>query len=181
MTVASNTRSQKGGGRRRAAICTGLLVALVTLILDQVTKHWILDGLKLTEDGAPIVLAPFAELKFVWNRGISYGLFQQGTDLGRWALVVMSLAAAIALMVWLSKVDKILVGAAIGFIIAGAIGNAIDRAIYGAVIDFIYVHFAILPFWRYVFNIADAAIVAGVAGLLYDSILPGRQTRGDTP
>jgi signal peptidase II len=167
--------------RRGTAVRAGFLVAVITLILDQVSKHWILDWVKLTEDSAPIVLAPFAEFKFVWNRGISYGLFQQGTDFGRWLLVGISIAAAIALIVWLMRVEKILVGAAIGFIIAGAIGNAIDRAVYGAVIDFIYVHFAILPFWRYVFNIADAAIVAGVAGLLYDSVLQGRQSRGNTP
>lgn len=168
-------------GRRGTAVRAGLLVAVITLILDQVSKHWILDWVKLTEESPSIVLASFAELKFVWNRGISYGLFQQGTDFGRWVLVAISIAAAIALFVWLTRVEKILVGVAIGFIIAGAVGNAIDRTIYGAVIDFIYVHFDILPFWRYVFNIADAAIVAGVIGLLYDSLLPGRQSRGDTP
>lgn len=168
-------------GRTGAATRVGLLVAAITLILDQLSKHWILDWVGLTEDGAPIVLAPFAELKFVWNRGISYGLFQQGTDIGRWALVAVSAAAAVALFVWLLRIEKILVGIAIGFILAGAIGNAIDRAIYGAVIDFIYVHFAVLPFWRYVFNIADAAIVAGVAGLLYDSISLGRTGRGNAP
>jgi signal peptidase II len=167
--------------RRGPAIAVGLLTAVIALIADQASKHWVLDDLRLQEDGQPIILTPFAELKMVWNHGISYGLFQQDSAVGRWLLVGISTAAAIALVVWLFRVEKILVGVAIGFLIAGAIGNAIDRAIYGAVIDFIYVHFAVIPFWRYVFNVADAAIVAGVVGLLYDSVLLGRRAEGKTP
>lgn len=167
--------------RSNRAARAGFVLAAIALFLDQVSKHWILDGLRLAEDGPPLVLAPFLELKMVWNRGISYGLFQQHSDIGRWLLVGISLVAAIALVVWLMRVRRVFAGLAIGLIIAGAIGNAIDRAIYGAVIDFIYVHFAVIPFWRYVFNVADAAIVAGVAGLLYDSILPGRQASGEMP
>ena len=149
----------------------GLLVALATLALDQGSKVWLLYGLDLPLR-EPIVVAPFLELVVVWNRGISYGLFQQNTELGRWLLFGLSAAATIGLGVWMARARTTLLSWSLGMIIGGAIGNAIDRLIYGAVFDFVHAHAG--SFSWYVFNIADAGIVAGVAGLLYDALLPGR-------
>jgi signal peptidase II len=146
----------------------GALLALLTLALDQATKLYLLfvADLPLSE---PIVLAPFLELIVVWNRGISYGLFQQRSELGRWALIVISIVAAIGLSVWMRRTEGRLLAAALGLIIGGAIGNVIDRLAYGAVFDFVHIHVG--TFSWYVFNVADAAIVAGVIGLLYDSLV----------
>ncbi|MGY2050134.1 signal peptidase II [Methylobacterium sp. JK268] len=145
----------------------GLAVAAATLVLDQATKLGLLFGtdLPLTQ---PIVLAPFAQLVVVWNHGVSYGLLQQHTELGRWLLVAVSVLAAAALTAWMARTRTRLLAASLGLIVGGAIGNAIDRVAYGAVFDFVHLHAGIWS-W-YVFNVADAGIVAGVGGLLYDAI-----------
>ncbi|HEX8165087.1 MAG TPA: signal peptidase II [Beijerinckiaceae bacterium] len=150
----------------------GALIALATFVLDQASKLYLLflDPLSLRE---PVRLAPFLDLIVVWNRGISYGLFQQHTELGRWALVTLSVVAAVGLALWLRRAATPLLAAALGLLIGGAVGNALDRVAYGAVFDF--VHFHAGGFSWYVFNIADAAIVAGVAGLLYDSLVLERR------
>ena len=150
----------------------GLAAALVTLVLDQATKLWLLFGLDLPLR-EPVRLAPFLDLIVVWNRGISYGLFQQNSELGRWLLIVVSLVAALGLALWIRRTSGRLLAVALGLIIGGALGNVVDRFAYGAVFDFIHVHVG--SFSWYVFNVADAAIVAGVFGLLYDSFVLDRQ------
>lgn len=150
---------------------TGLATALATLAGDQATKLYLLTIFDLPAR-EPVRVAPFADLIVVWNRGISYGLFQQGSDLGRWLLVALSLAAAVGLLVWIARSTDRLLAAALGLILGGAAGNAIDRAAYGAVFDFVYLHAG--RFSWYVFNVADAAIVAGVVGLVYDAIATGK-------
>jgi signal peptidase II len=155
----------------------GLVVALATLALDQATKLYYLfvDVLSQRE---PIRLAPFLDLIVGWNRGISYGLFQQHTELGRWALVAVSVVAGIGLSLWIRRAPNPLVAAALGLIVGGALGNVIDRFAYGAVFDFIHIHVG--SFSWYVFNVADAAIVAGVVGLLYDSFVLEKRRAGHT-
>ncbi|MCJ2045862.1 signal peptidase II [Methylobacterium sp. J-078] len=147
----------------------GLAALLVTLVLDQATKLGLYFGtdLVLTQ---PWRIAPFAEFLVVWNRGVSYGMFQQEGDLGRWVLVAVSCVAAIALILWMRRAESRLLGLALGLVAGGAIGNAIDRAAYGAVFDFVHLHWGRWS-W-YVFNVADAAIVAGVVGLILDSLRP---------
>jgi signal peptidase II len=153
----------------------GLAAALVTLVLDQIAKLYTLFVYDLPVR-EPVHLTPFLDLIVVWNRGISYGLFQQHTEAGRWILVAVSLAAALALSVWIRRTEGRLLAACLGLIVGGAVGNAIDRVAYGAVFDFI--HFHIGSFSWYVFNVADAAIVAGVVGLIYDSfVLEKRRTQ----
>lgn len=149
----------------------GALCALVTLVLDQASKLWLLRVADL-EHRQPLVLAPFVELVAVWNRGISYGLFQISGDAWRMVLIAGSLAAAALLAVWIWRAQSRLLAAALGLIAGGAVGNAVDRVAYGAVFDFVHIHVG--SFSWYVFNIADAAIVAGVATLLYDSLLGER-------
>jgi signal peptidase II len=157
----------------------GLTIALVTLVLDQASKLWFLFGYDLRIH-QPLVLAPFLEFIVVWNRGISYGLFQQESDLGRWILILLSLAASIWLTLWLWRTQQRFLAASLGLIVGGAVGNAIDRVAYGAVFDFVHIHVG--TFSWYVFNVADAGIVAGVIGLLYDSlVLEGRRTRAASP
>jgi signal peptidase II len=155
----------------------GAAIALFCVAFDQATKLLLLHASDLP-DGGRIVLAPFAEFVLVWNRGISYGLFQQDTELGRWLLVALAVAAAAALGVWLMRTHSRLLAASIGLLIAGALGNAIDRAAYGAVVDFVHLH-AFDVSW-YVFNVADTAVVAGAALLLYESLVARRSKAGDS-
>jgi signal peptidase II len=146
----------------------GLVVAATVLVADQVTKYAVLHGLGLVP-GEALAVAPFLDLVLTFNRGISYGLWPQSSEFGRNLLIVLSLAAACFFMLWLARTPSRLVAAALGLLIGGAVGNAIDRALYGAVVDFISLH---AMGWRwYVFNLADSAIVAGVLGLLYDGLL----------
>lgn len=146
----------------------GLAALAVTFALDQASKVWLIRGYDLPIR-EPLVLGPFVTFTGVWNRGISYGLFQQHSELGRWLLAGLSVAAAVALTVWLTRTHKRLLALALGLIAGGAIGNAVDRVAYGAVFDFVHLHAG--GYSWYVFNLADAAIVAGVAGLVYDSLV----------
>lgn len=157
-----------------------IAVAVAIFALDQATKLWFLFGYDLRVH-QPLALAPFAEFIVVWNRGISYGLFQQETEVGRWILVVGSILASIALGVWMLRTGVRFLAASLALIVGGALGNAVDRIAYGAVFDFVHLYWG--TFSWYVFNVADAAIVAGVAGLLYDSLVlePRRARRGGPP
>lgn len=151
----------------------GLALAAATLVADQATKFWVLYGLKLAP-GVGLALAPFLDLVLTYNRGISYGLFEQDSEFGRYLLVAVGALAAVLFGSWLARTRSRIVAAALGFLIGGAIGNAIDRALHGAVVDFISLH---AMGWRwYVFNVADSAIVAGVIGLLYDAVFRATKT-----
>ena len=152
----------------------GLGVAVAACAIDQAVKLWLLFGFDLANRGV-VRLTPFLDLVLTWNTGISYGLFPQEGDLGRWLLLAGKLLAVVLLWVWLARSRLSLTAVALGLIIGGAIGNAIDSLAYGAVADFVLFHLttATYNFAWYVFNLADAAIVAGVLGLLYESFLPG--------
>lgn len=145
----------------------GVALAAATVLCDQLHKAWMIAVFH--ESPTPkITVTPFLDLVMVWNRGISYGLLKQQSDAGRWVLVGFAAAAVLALAFWLARLQTRLAAASVGLIIGGALGNAIDRLHYGAVADFFSFH--ISGYNWYVFNLADAAIVAGVAGLLYDSL-----------
>ncbi len=144
----------------------GLSVALATLAIDQAHKAWMLFGYGIQDKGR-VAVTPFLDLVFVKNVGISYGMIPGW--LGPWALSAFALVASIALYLWLVRgATTRLIAWSLGLIIGGAIGNAIDRLWLGGVADFFSLHG--FGFYWYVFNIADVAIVAGVAGLLYNSI-----------
>jgi signal peptidase II len=150
----------------------GLAAATVACVLDQASKIWLLTVFDLAGKGA-VKLMPFVDLVLTWNTGISYGWFQQEGPFGQGALLALKVVAVALLWIWLAKAATKLSALALGLIIGGAIGNGIDRLIYGAVADFVLLH-AETATWRfnwYVFNLADVAIVAGVAGLLYESLL----------
>jgi signal peptidase II len=156
----------------------GAAAASVTVLLDQVTKVWLIFGFDLGRRGL-VPLAPMLDLVLTWNTGISYGLFQQDSELGRWVLFGIKLLAVLALSLWLARAGSRLTAVALGLIIGGAVGNAIDRLAYGAVADFVLFHIttANWQFRWYVFNLADAAIVAGVIGLLAETLFPGRAAK----
>jgi signal peptidase II len=147
----------------------GAFAALVVLIADQVSKWWVVDVLHLPQVGQ-IVLLPVLNFTMVWNRGVTFGLL---TSFGRSSyllLAAVALAVVIALVVWLRRAESLLVAISLGAIVGGALANVIDRLRFGAVIDFIHAH---IGDWSwYVFNLADAAIVCGVAALVIDSLLP---------
>lgn len=147
----------------------GLLIAALIFVLDQITKYAVLYGLDLATRGK-IYVAPFADFVLAMNRGISYGLFPQDGEFGRWVLFSIKIAASVLFFFWLRRASSKVVAAALGLLIGGALGNALDRAIYGAVVDFVALH--AFGFRWYVFNLADSAIVAGVVGLLYDALRP---------
>ncbi len=155
---------------------TGASVAAVTTVTDQFHKIWMI-GVFDAERGQKITVTPFFDLVLVWNRGISYGLLKQESDSGRLALAGFSLVAILALSYWLAHLHTRLSAVSVGLIIGGALGNAIDRLHYGAVADFFSFHVAGLN-W-YVFNLADVAIVAGVVGLLYDSLTSSHKSAGN--
>jgi signal peptidase II len=153
----------------------GLTLAALTVLADQAHKAWMLYVYDIGAKGT-VTLTPFFDLVLVWNPGISYGLFPQDSALGRVGLILFAFVASLALIVWLARVTSRLTAFAIGLIIGGAIGNAIDRIAYGAVADFFAFH--AFGFEWYVFNIADVAIVAGVVGLLYESLVAGHKKAG---
>jgi len=152
----------------------GVSVAALTCLVDQALKFWLLFDFDLANRGRFAVM-PFFDLILTWNTGISYGLFQRQGQNGEWALRVFKLAAVIFLWVWLARATWRLTAAALGLIIGGAIGNAIDRLHWPGVMDFVLFHIetASFEFRWYVFNFADVAIVAGVLVLLYESLLSG--------
>jgi signal peptidase II len=139
-------------------------LALAVIVLDQLSKHWILFVYDLPTRVSEQVVGPFY-LTMVWNQGVSFGLLRADQDLGRWLLVAFSVLVAIALAIWARRGDRTLMALALGLVMGGAIGNAIDRARFGAVVDFIDVSRLYFP---WVFNIADAAISVGVVLLLLD-------------
>ena len=153
----------------------GAGIAAVSALADQIHKAWMI-GLFEANPAHKIILAPFFDLVLVWNRGISYGLLKQEGNGGRWALAIFALAAVLALTCWLAHIRSRLAAAGVGLIIGGALGNAIDRIRFGAVADFFSFHIG--SFHWYVFNLADVAIVAGVAGLLFDSLTPSHKSAG---
>jgi len=150
----------------------GVVAALVTLVLDQASKLWLLYLFDIGHRGT-VKVTPFFDLVLAWNIGISFGWFQNDGQIAQIALMLVKAVAVIALAIWMARSRTVLATVALGLIIGGAIGNAIDRFAYGAVIDFALFHVQIggNTFNWYVFNLADVAIVAGVAALLYDSFL----------
>ncbi len=146
----------------------GVAVAVLAAAVDQATKLWLIDVFDLASRRV-VALAPVLDLRLVWNPGISYGLFQQESPEWQWVLLAVKTAAVVLLWSWLAHARSRLSAVSLGLISGGAVGNAVDRVIYGAVADF--VHFHVGGFSWYVFNVADAAIVAGVAGLLLEAVL----------
>lgn len=153
----------------------GLVALLATLVVDQAFKLFMLHVVDM-EARRVITVAPVLDLVMAWNQGVSFGMFQQESVLGQWALVGFKAAAVVLIGWWLWRSETRITALALGLIAGGALGNGIDRLLYGAVADFFAFHILTQSFqfrW-YVFNLADVGIVAGVGLLLYESLLGGR-------
>src|ERR1700704_5309461 len=148
----------------------GVIAAIAVLALDQASKLWLLFVFDIAHRGA-VKLTPFLDLVLAWNVGISFGWFQNDSPATQIALMVVKAGAVIVLAIWMARSRTLMATIALGLIIGGALGNAIDRFAYGAVVDFALFHLQIggNTFNWYVFNLADVAFVAGGGGLLYDS------------
>lgn len=158
----------------------GLLIAAAVFIADQIAKYLILGPLGFSPEGCLqggygcgfIELSPIFDLRMVWNRGVSFGMFRADSGVGRWALVLMSFVISGVFAMWMRNAVRSLTVAALGLVIGGALGNVIDRIRFGAVVDFL--DFSGLWF-PWVFNVADAAISVGAGLLLLDFLLHGEE------
>jgi signal peptidase II len=151
----------------------GLLVALVALALDQVSKA-LLIGWMAARGEAPFEVTGFFRLVMVWNQGVSFGLFNapEAAQFRRWVLLAVSGAIVAALLVWLARARDAWLKVALGAIVGGALGNAADRVFRGAVADFFDAH---LAGWHWpAFNAADITITLGVVALIADGLLRPR-------
>jgi signal peptidase II len=151
---------------------SGIIAAVAALALDQASKLWLLFVFDIGHR-VKVRVAPFFDLVLARNIGITFGWLQNDSQLVQIGLMIIKAVAVIVLAIWMTRSRTLIATVALGLIIGGAIGNAIDRLAYGAVVDFALFHLQIggNTFNWYVFNLADVAIVAGVAALLYDSFL----------
>jgi signal peptidase II len=150
----------------------GLTVAVASAAADQLAKLWLIYDFDLGGRGL-VTLAPFLDLVVAWNTGISYGLFPQEGAVGPWVLLAVKALAVGLLWIWLGRASSRLTAASLGLIIGGAVGNSIDRLHWPGVMDFLLFYATVggIRYNWYVFNLADTAIVAGVIGLLYESLV----------
>ncbi|MEM9047716.1 MAG: signal peptidase II [Pseudomonadota bacterium] len=144
--------------------------ALLVLAADQALKLVVVVYLDLAQRGRLDVLPPFLNLRMAWNRGVNFGLFASDSQTARWLLVALAISISAGLAVWLHRATGWVTPLCAGAVIGGALGNALDRVIYGAVADFLNMSCC---GWDnpFSFNIADIAIFAGVLGLV---LLPDR-------
>jgi signal peptidase II len=169
-------------------LIAGFIVPL-TVLLDQWSKGAILAEPRFNALGCldrsqycgriPLDNIPLIDLSMVWNYGMSFGSFQS-EGIMRWVLVLVACVIATGFAVWLFRATHWFTAMALSFVVAGAIGNVIDRVQYGAVVDFIDVSRQI-PFFPWVFNVADSAVTVGAILLLFDQfILSPRDANGET-
>ena len=144
----------------------GLVVAALLILFDQATKWWIMAVVMQPPRIIPVT--PFFNLVMVWNRGISFGLFDGDSPVNAWLLPIVALAIVVVLVVWLRRVQGTWLASAIGLVIGGALGNVVDRLRFGEVADFLDFHVA--GYHWFAFNLADGGITVGVTMLVLDSL-----------
>lgn len=160
-----------------ARLSVGL--ALLTLLADQASKIWMMEVLLTPDgriDGARIVLAPFFVLTPVWNKGVSFGLLSGHAGWGAWLLGGFALIVSAMMLRWAWTAPRLRTGAALGLIVGGAIGNVVDRVRFSAVFDFIFIHFDAVPWWDFVFNVADCGVTVGAILLAIDALFDRQPT-----
>ena len=157
----------------------GLALLALTVVLDQLSKSWIVGYFDAASSAAPAlpvpqrVVAPFFNLVLTWNRGMSFGLFNRDSAWNAALFSALAVVIVTALLVWLWRSESALVAAVIGLVAGGAVGNVIDRLRLGAVTDFLDFHWGD---WHFAtFNLADSAITVGVGFLLLDALLNRRE------
>jgi signal peptidase II len=149
------------------SFCKGIFTAFLVLILDQLTKIWILSHFQ--KGGKVISLTPFFDLVLVWNRGVSFGFLNSLKFDASYLLTGFAVIISIFLGIWLWRNKGLLLSYGLGLILGGALGNALDRLRYSAVVDFLYFHAGKYSFPS--FNIADSAITIGVMLILLEGFL----------
>ncbi len=152
--------------RPSVAFLPGLCIAALVAILDQLSKWWVVEV--VMNPPRSIEITPFFNLVMGWNKGVSFGLFNNDSSVTAWLLPVVAVVIVGVVTVWLFRVDRLVLGAALGFIIGGAVGNIVDRLRYGAVADFLDFH--AMGFHWPAFNLADSMITVGAIVLIFDSL-----------
>ena len=159
--------------RPARAFWPGIGIAILVIAADELTKWWI-----IYEFMAPprvVEVTPFFNLVMTWNPGISFGLFNTDSPLNALVLSMLALLIVALLLVWLYRSNRLFIGAGIGLISGGAIGNVIDRVRFGAVADFLDFHIA--GYHWPAFNVADSMITIGAAMIVLDTLFDRGQTR----
>ena len=161
------------------AFLPGLCIAALVTVLDQLSKWWVVEV--VMNPPRTIEVTPFFNLVMGWNKGVSFGLFNTVSSVTAWLLPAVAIIIVGVLTAWLIRVDRLALGAGIGFIIGGAVGNIVDRLRFGAVADFLDFH-AMGVHWP-AFNLADSMITVGAAMLIADSLFvrsePVKKERGN--
>lgn len=157
----------------------------IIVVVDQWTKYLILNEPKFnalgcldkTQRCGGIEVSGIFDLTMVWNRGVSFGL-GQSEGIMRWVLVALTVAIAVGFAIWLFRAQRKLTAIALAMVVGGAIGNVIDRVVFGAVVDFLDFSGIWEPyFFNYIFNVADAAISVGAVLLFVDQFLMMRDEK----
>jgi signal peptidase II len=159
----------------------GFLIALLVFCLDQVAKWAVTGPLGINRIGDQLVITPFFNFTYTRNEGISLGLLNATTEVGRWMLVALTSAIAIGVAVWIGRERNRIDRVALGMVLGGALGNILDRTLHGYVVDFLDLHFGE---WRpfLIFNVGDAAISIAVVILLLRAFLSRKdQSKGSEP
>lgn len=159
-------------GRRRPLVA-GLATAPVVLILDQISKYWVLEHVMVPP--RVIEVTSFFNLVMGWNRGVTFGLFNTDSPLNAWILPFLAAVICGLLIVWMARTPRLIVGVCLGLVVGGAVGNVIDRLRFGAVFDFLDVHVA--GYHWPAFNVADSAITIGVILMIIDSFVGGDERK----
>ena len=165
----------------------GLALAAIILILDQISKWWVIEkvmrpeGVTETPFYSPqaIEILPFLHLVMAWNRGVSFGIFNNDGPWNALLLSILALVISACLIYWMRKADGLWMKLSLGLIVGGALGNVIDRVRFGAVADFVFFHVGSFE-WP-AFNLADSAISVGAVLLLAQSLFGGRVSHKNTP
>jgi signal peptidase II len=159
----------------------GFVVALAVFALDQLAKYWVTGPLGVSHVGDQLVLLPIFNFTYTQNEGISLGLLNATTEIGRWMLVGLTSAIAVGVAYWLGREKNSVDQVALGMVLGGALGNILDRARHGYVVDFADLHFGdFRPFL--IFNVGDAAISIAVVILLLRAFASRKdQAKGSDP
>jgi signal peptidase II len=160
-------------GHSRSLIRLGLAVAAIVMVLDQISKWWIITA--VMQPPRVIEVTSFFNLVMAWNRGVSFSLFTHDAEFMPYVLVAVALGIVVFLLSWLRRADRAFLAFAIGMVIGGALGNVIDRLRFGAVADFLDFH--VLGYHWPAFNVADTGISVGVALIVIDGLF-GRHEIG---
>jgi signal peptidase II len=168
-------------GKRVKSRSLGFIVALVVFALDQLAKYWVTGPLGVSQIGDQLFVLPIFNFTYTENNGISLGLLNATTEVGRWMLVSLTSAIAVGVAYWLGREKNRIDQVALGMVLGGALGNILDRVRHGYVVDFADLHFGeFRPFL--IFNVGDAAISIAVAILLLRAFLSRKDhAKGSDP